>query len=159
MCKTRVWMPQDRVFVLEIKEALWIPHRGASAMPRKAVWSVIGRTEGWYSHVLNLDELDWLPDVVDLRKIANVTGNREPLRVLVRWMGESLADDAVTSPFEMLAETVEADDAFTSQLSKDLADGVLDRDEAKRLVPRAEARLHQSQKAVDALRKQAGRRS
>jgi hypothetical protein len=152
-------MPQDRVFVLEIKETLWIPHRGPSAMPRKAVWSAIGRTEGWYSHVLNLDELDWLPDVVDLRKIANVTGNREPLRVLVRWMGESLVEEPATSPFEMLAATVQADDAFTSQLSKDLADGVLDRDEAKRLVPKAEARLNQSQKAVDALRRQAGRRS
>lgn len=158
MCKTRLWMPQDRVFVLEIKEALWLPHRGPSAMPRKAVWSAIGRTEGWYSHVLNLEELDWLPDVVDLRKIANVTGNREPLRVLVRWMGEALVEEPETSPFEMLAAMVQADDIFTSQLSKDLADGALDRSEAQKLVPKAEARLHQAQKVIDSLRKRAGRR-
>ena len=159
MCKVRVWTPQDRRFVLEVKEALLVPHMGPSAMPRKAVWSVIGRTEGWYSHVLNPEELDWLPDVVDLRKIATATGNREPLRVLVRWMGETLLEEAEASPFELLAATVEADDAFTSQLSKDLADGVLDKDEAKELLPRAAARLAQAQKTSDDLRKRAGRRS
>lgn len=158
MCKVRLWTPQDRCFVLEIKQALWLPHMGPGAMPRKAVWSVIGRTEGWYSHMLNLDELDWLPDVVDLRKIATVTGNREPLRVLVRWMGEALVEPEEQSPFELLAQTVEADDAFTSQLSKDLADGRLDRDEAKRLLPKAAARLARAQKSMDALRKRAGRR-
>lgn len=158
MCKVRLWTPQDRRFVVEMKEALMIPHLGASAMPRKAVASAIGRSEGWYSRVLNVEEYDWLPDVIDLRKITTVTGNREPLRVLVRWMGESLVEAADASPFELLAATVEADDVFTTQLSKALADGVLDQSEAKALLPPAGARLQQSQEAMDALRKRAGRR-
>jgi hypothetical protein len=95
---------------------------------------------------------------VDLRRIANVTGNREPLRILVRWMGEDLLEPEDGSPFTLLAETVQTDDAFTTQLSRDLADGKLDKDEARKLLAPASARLAQSQKVVDALRKQAGRR-
>ena len=157
MCKSRVWTPQDRRFDREIKEALAIPHQGPSAMPRKAVALAIGRSEGWYSRILNPDEYDWLPDLIDLRRIATVTGNAEPLRVLARWWGEGheLAEE---SPFDLLAETVEADDAFITRLSKDLADGKLDPDEAKRLLPFSAARLQQAQNAHDALRKQAGRK-
>lgn len=157
MCKLRLWTPQDRRFSREIKEALLPPHMGPSAMPHKAVPASIGRSEGWYSRVLNFEEYDWLPDLVDLRKIANVTGNREPLRVLVRWMGEALAEAKENSPFELLAETVEADDAFVAQLSKDLADGTLDRQEAMDLLPKAQARLQQAQAAIDALRRHMGR--
>lgn len=158
MCKIRLWTPQDRALVREFKEALLIPHLGPSAMPRKAVAQAIGRSEGWYSRVLNFEEYDWLPDLVDLRRIFNVTGNREPLRVWVRWMGEALADSVEGSPFEMLAATVSADDAFTTQLSHALADGVLDQDEAKSLLPQAAARVQQAQKTIDALRKRAGRK-
>ena len=158
MCKARLWTPQDRRFVCEIKEALLISHLGPSAMPRKAVSMAIQRSEGWYSRVLNPEEYDWLPDVVDLRKIANVTGNREPLRVLVRWMGEALVEAKDESPFELLAETVQADDAFTSGLSHDLADGHLDRREAEELLPAAAARLRQAQKTFDLLQKHAGRK-
>lgn len=156
MCKARVWTPQDRRFVVEIKEALQVPHMGPSGMPRKAVAMAIGRTESWYSRVLNVEELDWLPDLVDLRRIATVTGSVEALRVLARWWGEGhdLADGC---PFQLLAETVEADDAFTTRLSKDLSDGRLDATEAKRLLPLAAARLRQSENAVDALRKRARR--
>ena len=158
MCKARLWTPQDRRFVSEIKEALLMPHLGASAMPRKAVYMAIGRSDGWYSRVLNPEEYDWLPDVVDLRKIATVTGNREPLRVLVRWMGETLLEAPEESPFELLAETVRADDDFTSELSHDLADGRLDNREAEALLPSAAARLRQAQKTFDLLQKQAGRK-
>lgn len=158
MCKIRLWTPQDRRLVVEMKEALLIPHLGPSAMPRKAVASAIGRSEGWYSRVLNPEEYDWLPDLVDLRRIFNVTGNREPLRVWARWMGEALTDTVEGSPFEMLAQTVSADDAFTTQLSHALADGVLDQAEAKSLLPRASARVQQAQKTIDALRKRAGRK-
>jgi len=158
MCKIRLWTPQDRAIGREVKEALLIPHLGPSAMPRKAVASAIGRSEGWYSRVLNPEEYDWLPDLVDLRRIYNVTGNREPLRVLVRWMGEALSDQPDGSPFEMLAQTVGADDAFTTQLSHALADGVLDQAEAKALLPKASARVQQAQNTIDALRKRAGRK-
>lgn len=158
MCKIRLWTPQDRRLVVEMKEALLIPHLGPSAMPRKAVASAIGRSEGWYSRVLNSEEYDWLPDLVDLRRIFNVTGNREPLRVWARWMGEALTETVEGSPFEMLAQTVSADDAFTTQLSHALADGVLDQAEAKALLPKASARVQQAQKTIDALRKRAGRR-
>ena len=158
MCKARLWTPQDRRFVVEIKEALLVPHLGHAAMPRKVVASAIGRSEGWYSRILNQEEYDWLPDAVDLRRIATVTGNREPLRVFARWMGEDLVAVDSPSPFRMLADTVEADDAFTSQLSRDLADGVLDHEECLELLPKAAARLKQSQETVDALRKHAGRK-
>ena len=158
MCKSRAWMPQDRRFVVDIKEALLVPHMGAAAMPRKAVALSIGRSEGWYSRILNPEEYDWLPDVVDLRRIANVTGNREPLRVLARWLGEELAEATESSPFELLASTVETDDAFTAQLSRYLADGLLSPEEARDLLPKAQARLQQAQTTLDALRKQAGRK-
>jgi|GEM_PF-3957465 len=159
MCKARCWTPQDRRFVVEIKEALLIPHLGPSAMPRKAVAIAIDRSEGWYSRILNQDEYDWLPDVVDLRRIYNATGNLEPLRVFARWMGEDLAASPSEglSGFHLLAEAVAADDLFVVQLSKDLADGILDQQEAEQLLPAAAARLHQSQKTVDALRLRAGR--
>lgn len=158
MCKARLWTPQDRRFVVEIKEALLIPHLGAAAMPRKAVASGISRSEGWYSRIFNPEEYDWLPDVVDLRRIANVTGNREPLRVLARWLGEDLVESSDASPFELLADTVRTDDAFTSELSLDLADGVLDQGEAVELLPKAAARLRQAQDTYDKLHKRARRK-
>lgn len=157
MTKRRVWTPQDLRFISELKHALAIPHQGPLGMPWKAVYSVIGRSDGWYSRVLNLAEPDWFPDVVDLRRLEAATGNREPLRVLARWLGEALAVEEA-SPFLMLAQSLEVDDAFTAQLSRDLADGNLDRDEARRLLPRAAARIQQAQNSFDALRKQAGRK-
>jgi len=99
-----------------------------------------------------------MPDLVGLCRIYTCTGNREPLRVLVRWMGEALSDQPDGSPFEMLAQTVGADDAFTTQLSHALADGVLDQAEAKSLLPKASALVQQAQKTIDALRKRAGRK-
>jgi hypothetical protein len=156
MCKARLWTPQDRRFDREIKEALAIPHLGPSAMPRKAVALAIGRSEGWYSRILNPDEYDWLPDLIDLRRIATVTGNAEPLRVLARWWGEG-HELAETSPFNLLADTVATDDAFTTRLSQDLADGRLDQGEAKRLLPLAAARLQQAQQALDALKQRTRR--
>jgi hypothetical protein len=161
MCKSRVWTPKDLRFVVEIKEALLVPHMGPDSMPRKAVPAGIGRTEGWYSRILNLEEREWLPDVVDLRKIARVTGNREPLRVLARWLDEDLVNDCRApdeSPFALLARTVEADEAFTAKLSKDLVDGVLDPTEAALLIPMAASRVVQAQEALDAVRKHAGRK-
>lgn len=155
MCKSRVWTPQDLRFVRELKESLWIPHLGISAMPRKEVAAAIDRSEGWYSRVLNFDETDWIPDAVDLRKITNKTGNREPLRVFNRWMGEDLGPQERVNPFELLAQALDADGTFESEFSRDLADGELSREEAQRLLPKAAARLQQAQKAVDALRERA----
>ena len=158
MCKRRIWTPQDLRFISELKHSLAIPHSGPVGMPWKAVYSAIERSDSWYSRVLNPAEPDWFPDSVDLRRIAAVTGNREPLRVMARWMGEELADPSDMSPFQMLANTVQADDAFTSQLSRDLADGALSKGEAKDLLPMAAGRLQQAQSAMDDLRKLAGRK-
>jgi hypothetical protein len=158
MCKIRLWTPQDRAFVCAVKDALLTPHLGPAAIPRKAVASSIGRSEGWYSRVLNQEEYDWIPDLVDLRRITHATGNREPLRVLAQWMGEDLVERDETNPFTLLADTVGADDAFTTQLSQDLADGKLDREEALRLLEPASARLAQAQKTIDALRRVARRK-
>ncbi|HCZ33021.1 MAG TPA: hypothetical protein DHV93_05935 [Holophagaceae bacterium] len=110
-----------------------------------------GRTEGWYSRVLNLDELDWVPDLVDLRKIYNATGNREPHRVLMRWMGESLLEPE-ENPFVLLARSEEASSAFNTRLSRLLQDGNLSKADAKELLPFAAKNLNQAQADVDALR-------
>ena len=151
MCKVRHWTPQDLRFVRELKEALLVPHLGPSAMPRKAVAIAIDRSEGWYSRVLNFDEIDWLPDAVDLRKIATVTGNREPLRIFNVWMGEELKTADATTPLQLLAQALDADAGFEAQLGRDLADGHLDREEARKLLPLAAARLAQAQKTLDAI--------
>lgn len=158
MTKRRVWTPHDLRFISELKGALAVPHQGPLGIPWKAVYTAIGRSDGWYSRVLNPAEPDWFPDVVDLRRIAAVTGNREPLRVLARWTGEELNEGPEMSPFQLLARTVEADDEFTTLLSKDLADGELDREEARELLPKASARLAQAQEATDALRRRVRRR-
>lgn len=158
MCKIRLWTPQDRRFVVEIKEALQIPHQGPSAMPRKAVAAAIGRSEGWYSRVLNLDELDWVPDLVDLRRICNVTGNQEPVRVLVRWMSEGALGEGETNPFLLLAMTEQASSAFNARMARLISDGDLSQDDAKELLPLAAKALTQMQADMDALRKRAGRR-
>jgi hypothetical protein len=158
MCQRRVFTPQDLRFVSELKDALAVPHAGPLGIPWKAVYGSIGRSDGWYSRVLNKALPNWLPDAVDLRRIEAVTGCREPRRVLARWAGEELPEVEALNPFQMLAQTVEADDDFTTELSRDLADGVLDQTEARNLLPAAAARLAQSQKVLDALRKQAWRK-
>lgn len=151
MCKIRHWTPQDQRFVVEMKEALLIPHQGPSAMPRKVVARACGRSEGWYSRVLNPEELDWMPDLVDLRKIYNATGNREPHRVLMRWMGEALLEPE-ENPFRLLARSEEASSAFNTRLSKLISDGSLSKADAKELLPFAAKNLNQAQADVDALR-------
>jgi len=159
MSKARVLTAQDRRFLVAEKEAFLVPHQGAAAMPRKAAAADMGRSESFYSRLLNTQEMGCIPDMVDLRRHIMATGNMEPLRVLAHWVGAEtkLPEDA--SPFELLAATVEADDVFTTQLSKDLADGNLDREEARALLAPAASRLAQAQKALDDLRKHAGRRA
>ena len=158
MSKARALTTQDRRFLVAAKESFLIPHQGVAAMPRKAAAYDMGRSESFYSRLLNTEELTCIPDLVDLRRHIMATGNMEPLRVLAHWVGAETTIPEDASPFELLAATVEADDLFTSQLSKDLADGKLDREEAKALLAPAAARLAQAQKAIDDLRKHAGRR-
>jgi hypothetical protein len=158
MCKVRLWTPQDRRFVVEVKEALIVPHLGPSAMPRKAVAASITRSEGWYSRVLNAEELDWMPDLVDLRRIITVTGNQEPARVVARWMGEGATPEGETNPFLLLALSETATSTFNTRLARLIADGDLSREDAKELLPLACRALAQLQTDVDALRKRAGRR-
>ena len=155
MCKVRFYSPQDLRFVRELKEAFLVPHLGPSAMPRKVVPASISRSEGWYSRVLNLDETDWMPDLVDLRKITTTTGNREPLRVINAWLGEDLEPASPTTPLQLLSQALDADAAFEAQLGRDLADGHLDKDEARKLLPLAAARLAQAQKTLDAIHRAA----
>jgi len=124
-------------------------------MPRKEVAAAVDRSEGWYSRCLNFDEIDWFPDAVDLRKITNKTGNQEPLRVLIRWMGEGAEVGEKVNPYELLAQALDADGAFVAEFSRNLADGDLTQAEAKQLLAKAGARLQQAQTAMDALRKRA----
>lgn len=151
MCKDLPLSPQDRRFVLDLKEALAVAHRGVDAMPRKAVWMALGKSEGWYSRLLNPEEMETAPSLLDLRRYAAITGNAEPLRVLAKWWGDghAIVDQ---DPHRMLGTTIRTDAAFAAGLSQALEDGELTAAERDDLIPLAEARLHQAQRNVDALK-------
>lgn len=125
-------------------------------MPRKAVWASLGRSESWYSLKLDPENTD-LPDLVDLRKIATLTGNAEPLRVMARWWGEG-HDLAEEDPQHLLTTSIEVDGLFTGQLSKALEDGLVEPHEAREILPAAGARVRKAQAAYDSLKKLARRR-
>ncbi len=156
MTQSRALSPQDRRYLLALKEALGEAHRGPSAMPRKVVWMAINRSEAWYSRALDTDETETIPDAVDLRRIQAVTGDRRPLDVLAAWWGtgftvkaeESVVDEA--SPADLLAETADADAAVLSKLIADAKDGKLTRQEAADLLPAAQRRLEQAQHLYEA---------
>lgn len=120
-------------------------------MPRKAVWMPLGKSESWYSLVLDPETLD-LPNLLDLRKIATLTGNAEPLRVLARWWGEG-HDLADASPSHLLTSAIEVDGLFTGQLAAALEDGTVTQAEAKALVRAAGTRLRNAQQVFDVLKR------
>lgn len=156
MCKAHVLSPQDLRFILDLKESLGLPHRGPDGMPRKAVWSALGKSEAWYSLVLNPETLD-LPNLVDLRKVCVITGNTEPLRVFSRWTEES-AQGPEEQAGHLLTSTIEADHLFTGHLARALEDGRVSPKEARELVITAATRMRQAQQTFDTLKKLAGRR-
>jgi hypothetical protein len=156
MCKVRLLSPQDRRFILEVKEALVLPHHGPEGMTRKAVWGPLGRSESWYSLVLDTEKQD-LPNLLDLRKIARLQGNAELMRVLVRWCLED-HDLTETNPNHMLTSAIEIDGLFTGQLAQALEDGKVTPSEARELVPSAGRRMLHAQQAFDDLKKLARRR-
>lgn len=143
MCKNPPLSPQDRRFVLELKDALRLAHVGTDAMPRKAVWMALGKSESWYSLVLNPEELETLPSLVDLRRYAAITGNAEPLRVLGKWWGDG-HDLADQDPHHILGQTLRVDADFAGKLAMALADGSLSSEEARGLIHEAESRLRQA---------------
>ena len=139
-----------------MKEALTIPHRGPGAMPRKAVWASMSRSESWYSLKLDPDNQE-LPSLVDLRKSCAITGNTEPLRVLSRWT-EDAVPSAEAQAGHLLTSTIEADHLFTGHLARALEDGQVSPKEARELVITAATRMRQAQQTFDTLKKLAGRR-
>ena len=147
--------PQEQQFFLELKDALNVPHRGPGAIPRKEVWSPLGRSEAWYSLILDHNKND-LPSLLDFRRLGVLTGNAEPLRVFAKWWGTG-HEIAETDPKRILSNTLKADGSFVNLLSELLEDGVLSQQDACDLIPRAEARLRQAQEALDLLRERAGR--
>jgi hypothetical protein len=155
MCKSAASSAQDRRFILDIKEALAVAHRGPDAMPRKAVWMGLGKSESWYSLCLNPEEPDYLLSLLDLRRYAAITGNAEPLRVLARWWGDG--HEIAETEQRLLSSTLKADGAFEGRLSEALEDGAISLAEAQSLLPVAEARLRQAQESLDLLRHKAGR--
>ena len=143
--------PQERAFVLELKDALAVPHRGHMAMPRKAVWMALQRSESWYSLILDPDTLD-LPNLTDLRRICAITRNREPLRIFERWLEEDRAEAAQPDARRLLAEVLEADGLFQAKLARFLEDGDLSREEACKLLPMVAGRIRQNQEHYDLLK-------
>lgn len=154
MHKNQALTHQDRRFILDLKQALGIVHVGPSAMPRKKVWGDIGRSESWYSLILDPERED-LPSLLDLRRIAAVSGNPEPLRVIAAWWGQGCEVCCDQDPHRMLSENIQLDALFSGGLADALADGRVSQAEAKELLRLAEAKVHQAQTTLDALRKRA----
>ena len=155
MTQARALTPNDRRFLHSLKEALQEPHRGADAMPPKAVYLSINRSQGWYSRVLDPEDIEIIPDAVDLRRIQAVTGDRRPLDILAAWWGSGFivtAEDAQVeeSPSQLLAESAEVDAPVLATLIRDSRDGKLTRREATELLPLAQRRLEQAQHLYDA---------
>jgi hypothetical protein len=96
--------------------------------------------------------------LLDLRKIATLTNNSEPLRVLARWWGEG-HDIAEASPNQLLTSAIEVDGLFTGQLAKALEDGVVTQGEAKALIVPAGSRLRNAQQTFDVLKRRAAGRA
>lgn len=131
-------------------------HRpGPNQVPRKVVWTGLGKSESWYSLILDPATLD-CPSLLDLRRISAITGNAEPLRVIARWFCDGF-DLVEPEPHRLLSEAIGADALFTGGLARALEDNQLTGPEAKALVKPAEARLHQAQMTVDALKQRARR--
>lgn len=149
MAHSRPLSAQDRQFLLVLKAALRLPHEGPDAMPRKAVWMDLRVAESTYSRWLSDEELDWIPSLVDLRRIVNITGNVEPLRVFAKWSGGGfgIAPLEQVDPVEtqeghhLLAAQARASSKVLARIAEDLADGRIERREALITLPDTEANL------------------
>lgn len=148
--------PKGQAVRLSLKSALRAVHEGVDAVPRKAIWLALGRSEAWYSKCLSND-YDCLPDVVELVCIVNLTGDLRVAMAVTRLMGEgfTLAPLAPAAPITAadglrLLEGTERVDARVHQaLARDLADdGEVDPEEARRELPAARERLQQAQEFV-----------
>lgn len=158
MCKARLLTPEDRRFLVAIKESLAVPHTGLAPLPRKVAAMAMNRSESFYSRLTDPGRVECIPDAVDLRRYMAGTGNLEPLRVLQAWAGEAMEQDLESNPFHLLAQSEMAATAFHVHLSELLSDGNLSKTDAIEMLPLAQGQLQQSQKTLDALRKRAGRR-
>lgn len=139
-----------------MKEALAVIHRpGPNQVPRKVVYTGLGKSESWYSLILDPETLD-CPSLLDLRRISAITGNAEPLRVMARWFCDGF-ELLEPEPHRLLSDAIGSDALFTGRLARALEDNQLTAAEAKALVSPAEARLRQAQVTVDALKKRARR--
>lgn len=168
MAQHRPLTPQDRAFLGAFKAALREPHEGPSAMPRKAVWLELRIAESTYSRWLSDEEPDWLPSVLDLRRLVNVTGDPSPLRVLARWAGSgyglaplcSGADEGALSSAEshrLLASEARASAELISRTAEALEDdGRMDAREAAETLPSAREQLRVARRVVDQLERLAG---
>lgn len=156
---------QDRQFLLALKAALRAPHEGPDAMPRKAIWLDLRIAESTYSRWLSNEELDWIPSLLDLRRIINLSGDPAPLRVLAAWAGQGF-DLAPSGPggelgnseaHRLLASEAGAAGTLLHRLGEDLADdGRLDAAEAAQTLPAAREQLRVAQRLVDTLGRVAG---
>lgn len=157
MCKARVLTPEDRRFLVAIKESLAVPHTGLAPLPRKVGAMAMNRSESFYSRLTDPAQVECIPDVVDLRRYISGTGNPEPMRVLQSWAGEAMEQAPEPNPFHLLAQSEKASTAFQAHLSELLSDGSLSKADAIEMLPLAQGLLQQTQKSLDALRKRAGR--
>ncbi len=166
MSHARALSAQDHGFILAFKAALREPHQGSDRMPRKAVWIDLKISEGTYSRWLSDEEPEWLPSLLDLRRLVNVTGDPAPLRVLARWAGSGFdlaplaGDEGALSTAEshsLLASEARASAELISKIADDLrGDGHIDRKEATETLPAAHEQLRVAQRTVDRLERLAG---
>jgi hypothetical protein len=153
-----------REAVVDVKRALQGLHEGPGAKPRERVYSPLGVGKDLYSKWLNTEEPDRLPPLAMFMAIGNISDNPEPLAALARHWGsgyrvlplEGLEATPAASQ-QILADHAGPSGSLSAGLAGALGDdqtpGVVDMDEALRLLPDAEENALAAQRTVEKLRR------
>lgn len=155
MAHAQLQTPQVRALRSAIKAGMRAWHEGACAIPRKAVYLPLGLDDSTYSRYLNPEELD-IPGILLLGQMVNLTHDPAPFRALLALLGEGYevgvaADEPAANrkPGIMLADTALVDGEFLAELSRKVAGGGLNTQEAQALLPAARGHLLNAQRDLD----------
>lgn len=153
-----------REALVDVKRSLQGLHEGPGSRPRARVYDALGVCKDMYSKWLNTEEPDRVPPLLMFLAIGNITDNPEPLAALARHWGSGyrvLPLEAHEAGPEKSRQIL-ADHAGTSgalsagiagALGGEQSPGVIDADEAERLLPEAESNALAAQRTLDNLRR------
>lgn len=152
----RHFTPSDLMRRRAIKAALRSLHEGPGALPRKAVWMVMGKSEATYSRWLR-DESPELPDPLELMEIVSITNNPAPLQAMAMNSGAGYrveVDGAMESParesmWQLLLTNMSTAHAADLELTRSLEDELLEPHEAAVLAPKLKASIEARRKALE----------